>query len=69
MGNNQNVGKDDRGIEIEAPDRLQRHLGGMLRCKAEIEEAAGLLTQRAIFRQIAAGLPHHPERRRGLSLA
>ena len=27
---NQNVGKQDRGVETEAPDRLQRHLRGKL---------------------------------------
>ena len=62
IGNDENVGEDDRGIEVEAPDRLQRDLGGMIRREAEIEKAAGLGAQRAIFRQIAAGLPHHPER-------
>ncbi len=31
--------------------------------KQQIEKAAGLGAQLAIFRQIAAGLPHHPDRR------
>ena len=44
-------------------DRLQGDFGGMFRREAQIEEAAYLGTQLAIFRQIAAGLPHHPERR------
>ncbi len=39
------------------------------RREAEIEEAAGLGAELAIFRQIAAGLSHHPERRNRLALA
>ena len=69
IGDHQDVGEDDRRIEAEPPDRLQRHLGGKFRVEAEIEEAAGLGAQLAIFRQIAAGLPHHPDRRNGLPLA
>src|SRR5882672_9198078 len=68
VGNDENVGEDDRGIEIETADRLQRDLGGELRREAQIEEAAGLGAELAIFRQIAAGLPHHPDRRHGLPL-
>ena len=63
VGNHQNVGEDDRGIEAEAPDRLQRDLGGEIRVEAEIEETAGLGADLAIFGQIAASLPHHPDRR------
>ena len=69
VGNDQNVGEDDRGVEIEAADRLQRDLGGEFRREAEIEEAAGFGAHLAVFRQIAAGLAHHPDRRHGLPLA
>ena len=69
VGDHQDVREDDRGIESEPADRLQRDLGSKLRREAEIEEAAGLGAHLAIFRQIAAGLPHHPHRRNGLSLA
>ena len=69
IGDHQNVGEDDRRIEAEPADRLQRHLGGQFRIEAEIEEAAGLGAHLAIFRQIAAGLPHHPDGRDGLPLA
>ena len=45
----QNIREDDRGIEVEAPDRLQRHLGGKFRGEAQIEEAAGPGADLAIF--------------------
>ena len=38
----EDVGEQDRRVEAEAPDRLQRHLGGQRRRVAQIEEAAGL---------------------------
>jgi hypothetical protein len=42
---------------------LQRYLGGKLRREAKIEKRPGFRTQRAVLRQIAAGLPHQPDRR------
>jgi len=69
IGNDQNIREDDRGIEVETPDRLQRDLGGVLRREAQIEKAARLGPQFAIFRQIAAGLPHHPDWRYRLPAA
>ncbi len=69
VGDHQNVREDDRGIEVEAPDRLQRYFGGEFRGEAEIEEAAGFGADFAIFRQIAAGLAHHPERGHCLAVA
>ena len=50
-------------VESEAADRLQCDFGRQFRREAEIEEAAGLGAHLAIFRQVAPGLPHHPERR------
>ena len=69
VGNDENVREDDRGVEVEAADRLQRHFGGEFRREAQIEKAAGLGADFAVFRQIAAGLPHHPERRHRLAAA
>ena len=69
VGNDENVREDDRGIEVEAADRLQRHLGGVFRREAQIEKAARLGAQFAIFRQVTAGLPHHPDRRYRLPAA
>ena len=56
------VGEQDRRIHLEAAQRLQRHLGGQFRRAAhgqEIVAAADL----AVFGQVAAGLPHDPQRR------
>ena len=69
VGNDQDVGEDDRGVEVEAADRLQSDFGGEVRREAKIEKAAGLGADFAVFRQIAAGLPHHPDRRDGLPAA
>ena len=60
VGDDQNIREDDGGVEVEAADRLQRHLGGIIRREAQIEKAAGLGAQFTVFRQIAPGLPHHP---------
>ena len=65
MGDDQNVGEQDGGIETEATHRLQRDFSGQFRGEAQIEEAAGLGANLPIFRQIAASLPHHPDRRHG----
>ena len=69
VGQHENVGEDDRGVEAETADRLQRHFGGQFRCEAQIEKAAGLGAHVAVFRQIAAGLAHHPDRRHRLPAA
>jgi hypothetical protein len=69
VGDQENIREDDRGIEVEAADRLERHLGGIFRREAQIEKAARLGAQFAIFRQIAAGLAHHPDRRYRLPAA
>ena len=53
----------NRGIEAKAPHRLQRHLGRQFRIEAEVEKAPRLLAHGAVFRQVASGLPHQPDRR------
>ena len=58
----QDVGKQDCGIKAIAPDRLQRHLGSQVRVVAQCQEIPGLRPRGAVFRQIAPGLPHHPDR-------
>ena len=65
----QNIGEQDRGIEAEAADRLQRDFRCKLGREAQIEKAPRALAQRAIFRQIAPGLAHEPHRRRRLRAA
>src|SRR3546814_7979098 len=51
----ENVGKEDRAVETEAPDRLQGHFGRRLGIVAQLEEPALGLAQRTIFGQIASG--------------
>ena len=40
----------------------ERDFGGQIRVEAEVEEAAGPGAYLAIFREVTAGLPHHPDR-------
>ena len=40
MRHHQDVGEQDRGVEAEAADRLQRDFGGELRREAEVEECS-----------------------------
>jgi hypothetical protein len=59
----EDVRKEDRAVEAEAPDRLQRHFGRGLGIVAELEEATLGLPQRAIFGQVPPRLAHQPQRR------
>ena len=70
VGNDQDVGEQDRSGETEAVDGLQCHLGSKGGRIAKLEEAADRRTHSTIFRQIATGLTHQPERRwrQGLAL-
>jgi hypothetical protein len=69
MGDHQNIREDDRGVEAETAYRLQGDFGGIFRREAKIEEAACLGSELAVFREIPAGLPHHPDRGRLLPAA
>ncbi len=63
--NDQDVAEQDRGIELrKAAKRLERDLRRRLAVIDEVEEAALLRPQGAIFGQIAPGLTHQPHRRR-----
>ena len=64
IGHDQNVGEDDRRVEVEPAQGLERYFGGKLWIEAKIEEGAGLGPDLAIFREIAPGLAHQPDRRR-----
>src|SRR5439155_22987733 len=57
------VGKEDGGIELDAANRLHRHLGGQIRRPADIEKGIAL-PQGTIFGHVAAGLSHEPDGRR-----
>ena len=58
----QQIGKQNRGIHLDAPHRLQRHFGGELRRAADLEQRV-LLADGAVLRHVAAGLAHEPDRR------
>ena len=69
VGDDEDVGKQDRAVEGEAAERLERDLGRGLGIVDQVEEAALARPQRAIFGQIAPGLAHQPDRRRIAPLA
>jgi len=52
-----------RPIKLEAPDRLESDLGGVLRRVAQAEHTAGSLTSEKVLRQVAPSLAHQPDRR------
>src|SRR5690606_18495558 len=64
MRYDEDVGKQDRGVETETADRLQGHLDGEIGIVADVEEASRFLADLPVFREIAACLAHHPDRRR-----
>ena len=63
VGNGENVGKQDRSIQIEACQRLQCDFAGHFRMLGHAQETAGARARGAVFGQIAARLPHQPDRR------
>ena len=62
MRDNQDIGKHNRRIDIEAPQRLQRDLGSKFRPVAKIEESTSSLSHCSIFRKITSSLTHEPYR-------
>ena len=66
MRHHQDIGKQDRRVEPEAPDRLQCDLCRTLSVKAQIEEPGRLLADCPVLRKVAASLPHQPDRRHRL---
>ena len=69
VGHHQNVGEQDRGVEAEAADRLQRRLGGEGGRVAEVDEGARRGADFPVFREVAPGLTHQPHRRNRLAFA
>jgi hypothetical protein len=65
----ENVGEQDRTVEAEPADRLQRRLDGEGGVIAKIEKGRGFRPKIPVFRQIAPRLAHEPDRRRRLPLA
>ena len=64
LDDQQDVGEEDRRVDAEALDGLERDLGGRLGVVAELEEAVAL-AQRAVLGHVAPGLTHEPDRTRG----
>ena len=58
--NRQNIGKQNRGVQLVAPERLHRYFARELRVFAQAKEIARLSTRCAIFRQVTSGLTHDP---------
>jgi hypothetical protein len=63
VGNDENVAEQNGGVHAISAQRLQRRLAGEVRRIAELKEVALPFPKGAIFRQVAAGLAHQPERR------
>ena len=66
----QQIGKQDRGVHLDAANGLERDFGGEIGGTAEVEEGVPL-AQRAIFAHVSARLAHEPDWRgiNGLSPA
>jgi hypothetical protein len=64
----QDVREQDRAVEAEPADRLERHLGRGVGIGRQREKSPLLGPQSAIFGEIAPRLPHEPQRRHGLTL-
>src|SRR5207342_2923209 len=62
VGHGEDVGEQDRGVEREAAQRLQRDFAGEFRGLGHRQEAAGLGARGAVLGQVAAGLAHQPDR-------
>ena len=63
VGDGEDVGEQNRGIERKTAQRLQRHLAGELGRRAQRHKVAGLLAHRAVLGQVAPRLAHDPHRR------
>ena len=57
----QDIGKQDRRIQIEARQRLQGHFARQLRVLAQLQEAARTTPCFVVFGQITSRLTHQPD--------
>ena len=55
----QQIGEEDRGVDLDDVDRLQRHRDGELGLAADLEQREAL-AQGAVVRHVAPGLAHEP---------
>ena len=63
VGHREDVGEQNRRVQVVARQRLQRDFRRHRRRLAQIQEAAGAGARGAVLGQIAAGLAHQPGRR------
>ncbi len=61
--NRQDVGEQNRRVEIETAQRLQGYLAGELGVFAQVEKTACLLARGSILGQVTPRLAHDPDRR------
>src|SRR2546425_3589749 len=59
LDDQQNIGKENRGVHAEPFHRSDRHLGGQIRTFTESEERH-LLAERTVLRHVTPGLAHQP---------
>ena len=59
----QQIGEQDRRVDLDAAHRLQRDFGREIGRSAELEQRIAL-AQRAVLAHVAAGLAHEPDGRR-----
>src|SRR5207248_11627558 len=60
IGNDQDVGENDRSIKVKTTDRLQSHFDCQFRRHAHCPERTGRPADSLIFRQVTSGLAHEP---------
>ena len=58
----QQIGKENRGVDLDRLDRLQRDGDREVGVTADVEQRIAL-PQRSILRHVPAGLTHEPDRR------
>ena len=58
----QQIREEDRRVDLDPADRLQRDFGREIGRPAELEQRVAL-AQRAVLAHVAAGLAHEPDRR------
>ena len=58
----QQIGEQDRGVDVDGIDRLQRDGDSQLRLRDDLEQGV-TLPQRSVLGHVAAGLAHEPHRR------
>ena len=61
IGHGKDVGEQDRRVEIETLQWLQRNFAGQLGVFCQGEKTAGALARRAVLGQVTPSLAHDPD--------